>query len=388
MKYCRKCGQKMKEQDEYCPNCGYSENRVGDNIESKFDGEFWPYLGWRLLSGLISLFTLGICYPFGLAMVARYEREHTIINGKRLTFDGKGSQFIGKWILYQLLTVITCGIFSLWIPVKKYKWIAKHTHFEGYDEELFYRTHNENELASYWDGKELSYVGWRLLANLISGLLFGILTPFGFEWICKVHYEGTVIDGYRLSFKGKGGSFVGTYFCWMLLTGITCGIFGLWVPLGVMRWEIENVVISEKMKDIYAGSDRRESISQNGEQLVEEIQDEQTILIDAHVKREGHITCSFGREAGYRFPIIDGEEMILGTDPQFASIIVGNEHRYVSRKHCGIKYDAATNIYCVMDYSSNGTYINGIRMMRNECYNAKAGDIVCLGTKECEYRLG
>ena len=97
--------------------------------ESYFDGGLLQLIGWKLLGGLITLITLGICYPWAICMVYNWEVKHTVIEGKRLEFDGKAIQLFGSWIKWFLLTIITLGIYGFWIGIKTKKWITKHTHF-------------------------------------------------------------------------------------------------------------------------------------------------------------------------------------------------------------------------------------------------------------------
>ena len=97
--------------------------------ESYFDGGLLQLIGWKLLGGLITLITLGICYPWAVCMVYNWEVKHTVIEGKRLEFDGKAIQLFGNWIKWLLLTIITFGIYGFWVGIKLKKWITKHTHF-------------------------------------------------------------------------------------------------------------------------------------------------------------------------------------------------------------------------------------------------------------------
>ena len=97
--------------------------------ESKFDGGLLSQIGWALLAGLITGITLGIGAPWGVCMMKRWEAKHTIVDGKRLTFDGTGGQLFGSYIKWFLLTIITLGIYGLWLGIKMKKWTVKHTHF-------------------------------------------------------------------------------------------------------------------------------------------------------------------------------------------------------------------------------------------------------------------
>ena len=62
---------------------------------SYFDGKLLQLIGWSLLGALITLVTLGICYPWAVCMIYSCEAKHTVINGKRLQFDGTALQLFG-----------------------------------------------------------------------------------------------------------------------------------------------------------------------------------------------------------------------------------------------------------------------------------------------------
>lgn len=74
---------------------------------------------------------LGVLH--GLAAMStvslRWTVRHTEINGRRLKFDGKARQLMGNYIKWFLLTVITIGIYSLWLGIKQKQWEVKHTVF-------------------------------------------------------------------------------------------------------------------------------------------------------------------------------------------------------------------------------------------------------------------
>lgn len=96
---------------------------------SYFDGGLLQLIGWRLIGALITVVTLGICYPWALCMVYGWETKHTVINGHRLVFDGSAVGLFGNWVKWLLLCVITVGIYSLWLGIALKKWKTKHTHF-------------------------------------------------------------------------------------------------------------------------------------------------------------------------------------------------------------------------------------------------------------------
>ena len=99
------------------------------NEKSYFDGGLLQLIGWKLLGFIVTVCTFGICFPWAICMVYRWETKHTVIEGERLRFTGTAVQLFGNWIKWLLLTIITFGIYGLWVSIKLKKWIVKHTEF-------------------------------------------------------------------------------------------------------------------------------------------------------------------------------------------------------------------------------------------------------------------
>ena len=97
-------------------------------MESKFTGGLLGMIGIAILQWIIIFVTLGLGVPWAVCLRERWYVKHTIIDGYRLTFDGKGIQLFGNYIKWFLLTIITLGIYSLWVSIKMKQWVTKHTH--------------------------------------------------------------------------------------------------------------------------------------------------------------------------------------------------------------------------------------------------------------------
>ena len=96
---------------------------------SYFDGGLLQLIGWTILGSLVTMLTLGICYPWALCMQYSWKVKHTVVEGKRLKFNGSAIGLFGSWIKWFLLCIITLGIYSFWVGIALEKWKVKHTTF-------------------------------------------------------------------------------------------------------------------------------------------------------------------------------------------------------------------------------------------------------------------
>jgi uncharacterized membrane protein YjgN (DUF898 family) len=98
---------------------------------SSFDGSVLGNFGTNFAAGFLAIITLGIGVPWAVAYRQRWLISHTIVEGKRLTFDGTGAQLFGNYIKWWLFSIITLSIYAVFfMPVRMQQWVAKHTFFE------------------------------------------------------------------------------------------------------------------------------------------------------------------------------------------------------------------------------------------------------------------
>ena len=207
--------------------------KVATEEDSYFDGGYFAFIGYNLLVVFVTTITLGLAFPWMCCLLERWKAKHTIICGKRKVFNGTGIQLIGKFLLWGFLTIITFGIYGFWMSLSIKKWITKHTHFVG-----------EEDNNSYFDGGIFGFIGTNILAAIVT------FVPFvGFAWanVIKLKWFNThtVVDSRRLVFVGTTGQFFLKYLVWGLLTTITLGVFGLFVPVKNLKLEAENIIDHE-----------------------------------------------------------------------------------------------------------------------------------------------
>ena len=202
--------------------------------DSYFDGGVLDLIGWRILAFFITAISLGIAAPWAKCMLYSYQIRHTVYNGKRLKFEGTGGDLfvnIFKWVFF---SIITLGLYTFVIPVKKTKWVISNIHFE--DEDYI-------KGDSYFDGNTLQLIGVNLLTSLLNIVSFGLLYPFTVCYKLKWINKHTVINRKKLSFTGSSISLLGHYILWTLLTIVTLGIFGFWLPIQELKWQSKNIHI-------------------------------------------------------------------------------------------------------------------------------------------------
>jgi len=96
---------------------------------SYFDGGLLSYIGWIILGSFITTCTVGICFPWAICMFYGWRINHTVIEGKRLKFNGTAMGLFGNWIKWLLLIIVTLGIYYCWVHIKLEQWKVKNTTF-------------------------------------------------------------------------------------------------------------------------------------------------------------------------------------------------------------------------------------------------------------------
>ena len=112
-------------------HCSYnvSGNNMAKSKNFVFDGGAGTFLGTSVLAFLITLFTLGIAYPYALVLMQRWKTKHTFVEGRQLKFTGTGIGLFGHWVKWFVLCIITLGIYGFWVQPRVHQWVVEHTDF-------------------------------------------------------------------------------------------------------------------------------------------------------------------------------------------------------------------------------------------------------------------
>ncbi len=113
----------------------------------------------------------------------------------------------------------------------------------------------------------------------------------------------------------------------------------------------------------------------------------------------GKITVISGSMNGKEFNLDTGKGYIIGKDLSKSQIVLAYDYGKVSREHCVISYDAQTQLYSVIDMSSNGTYyidnktaplnssVSKHRLNKNVGVELQSGCVLILGDDDCKIVL-
>lgn len=100
----------------------------------------------------------------------------------------------------------------------------------------------------------------------------------------------------------------------------------------------------------------------------------------------GQVMCTKGAAAGKGFSLPEDRKVVVGKSSQNANLVINDPH--ISNVHCSIRYKAATRSYIVKDHSTNGTFVNGVRMQKGVATELPAGTVLRLADGHNEITLG
>lgn len=114
-----------------------------------------------------------------------------------------------------------------------------------YDEVVIEKKYEQVRNDSYFDGKVLELLGWKILKGLLIGVTAGIAASWGDCMVINYQLSHTHLNGKKIKFTGSGGDLFVQRFKWIFLTLITFGIYGFWVPVRYQQWLTKNMYFDD-----------------------------------------------------------------------------------------------------------------------------------------------
>ena len=78
--------------------------------------------------GLVSTITIGIATPWMVVWLIGYVCDNTTVDGRKIEYTCTGGSLFGEMLIVCLLTIITFGIYSFWVPARTLKFHIKYIH--------------------------------------------------------------------------------------------------------------------------------------------------------------------------------------------------------------------------------------------------------------------
>lgn len=307
----------------------------------------------------------------------------TIVGGVSISyFDGGATALYVILMILFLIVIVGIAVIHLMYALKVNKLLSTIRWYEKSKEPI-----------------KVGFIKFVMVLNIVSGAwgiisgIIGMIMPMFFLDILDEFDEMGEILG---SIFGISGSSIITGIINIIISGVSIALYIIiFMMLGQAKY-IDTVQNRENEKD-FEQDEEEDDDDVQGTDVLEEppvINVEQEIPVSPieipDTNKKGTIIALSGKEAGYSYPLNDGEELIIGKDAKVAHIIVGSQYDLVSRKHCGIKYDAASDKYQVIDYSTNGTYINSItrgRLTKGIYVTVPKGTVINLGKETLDFKL-
>ena len=95
----------------------------------EFKGSGLGLLFLVIWTGILTLFTLGLFWPWAYSAQQKWIAKNTYIDGKRLVFKGSGVGIFSTWLLIVTLCLITLGIYAPWGYCRIKRWQTNNLYF-------------------------------------------------------------------------------------------------------------------------------------------------------------------------------------------------------------------------------------------------------------------
>lgn len=108
---------------------------------------------------------------------------------------------------------------------------------------------------------------------------------------------------------------------------------------------------------------------------------------DTKLEKEIAILGVAGMYTGAKFLLQPDHPVLVGRDKTVVQIVFTEGAEKISRRHCSVMFNSKEQKYQVIDYSSNGTYVNGSKLPTNVPVLVKRGTELALGNTKNVIRL-
>ncbi|HIU71131.1 MAG TPA: DUF898 family protein [Candidatus Enterosoma merdigallinarum] len=95
------------------------------------DSQFVERFAFTILSKIVNLLTLYILKPYIMVTETKFLASRTVLDGRRLVFDGSGTILFADYIKWYFLTIVTLGVYAFFVRNRLLQYKVKHIHLQG-----------------------------------------------------------------------------------------------------------------------------------------------------------------------------------------------------------------------------------------------------------------
>lgn len=177
---------------------------------------------------------------------------------------------------------------------------------------------------------------------------------------------------------------------WRILNGITAGLVGFFYYTPYLHQTFA-LVYGELKGSVIEIDNEISSMEVSAGITPDDVQKmiDTAVKLCPQSKPQSQKTGIFGLTGEYSNTTMElkaGQTIILGHDASKSNVVLSNAP-HVSGKHCSISYVSATDSYEVIDYSSNGTLVNGERIPKGVPVSLTRGSKLSLADDSNSFRL-
>jgi uncharacterized membrane protein YjgN (DUF898 family) len=211
--------------------------------ESKNEYQAKWYEHWirKFLYGIVRGFnwcTLGFAGAWATTEMRKWVYERTFIEGKQMKYVGQASEFWIKRLIWTLLGIVTCGVYSmLFRPVREEQYFAENLRFVG-----------EEGVPGKFHGGWIDFFLIRVAYYVMTFSVIGY--PGAESLLYSFVYANREVGGRKFVFHGSWKSVLARNVFWMLLGMLTVGWwYILAMPAAEHRWITENITPGSANKE-------------------------------------------------------------------------------------------------------------------------------------------
>lgn len=202
---------------------------------SDYDDTVGKHLAFNILYYVMGLLSATLLSPLTVYLSAKRSAEHTIINGRRLAFDGKICQIYLLYLKLVGLSLATLFIYTFFINGQIRKWVAKHTYFA---DEI-------NPGSSRYTGNGYESLVVNVVTMVVRYGTFGILAPRAEVVHQEMMTKRYTYSGHHLIYVGAFSGVMGFGLRNILLTICTLGFYQFFKDYELTKWNAERTIIDD-----------------------------------------------------------------------------------------------------------------------------------------------